>query len=112
VLAARCIGQSPTGILWRHLRPNIVNDLAVQLSIAMPSAMLAEAGLSFLGLGVSPADPSWGRMLSNAATVVYTAPHLVLMPLIPLVGVVLAFFLLADGTRAWLDPQVRRGRLL
>jgi ABC-type dipeptide/oligopeptide/nickel transport system permease subunit len=112
VLAASAIGQSQSGILWRHVRPNITNDLGVQLSIALPSAMLAEAGLSFLGLGVSPADPSWGRMLSNAASVVHTAPHLALTPLIPLIGVVLGFFLLADGTRAWLDPQTRRGRLL
>lgn len=112
VLAANALGQTSAGILWRHLRPNVANDLAVQVSVALPSAMLAEAGLSFLGLGVSPADPSWGRMLSNAASVVHTAPHLALAPLIPLVGVVLGFFLLADGTRAWLDPQTRRGRLL
>jgi ABC-type dipeptide/oligopeptide/nickel transport system permease subunit len=112
VLAATTIGQTPAGILWRHVRPNVANDLAVQLSVATPSAMLAEAGLSFLGLGVSPADPSWGRMLSNAASVVHTAPHLALAPLVPLIGVVLGFFLLADGTRAWLDPQTRRGRLL
>jgi peptide/nickel transport system permease protein len=112
VLAASAIGQTRAGILWRHIRPNIGNDLAVLLSVTMPAAMLAEAGLSFLGLGVSPADPSWGRMLSSAASVVHTAPHLALAPLIPLIGVVLGFFLLGDGTRAWLDPQSRRGRLL
>lgn len=110
VQAAVAAGQTPTGIVLRHVRPNITNDLAVQLSVALPSAMLAEAGLSFLGLGVSPADPSWGRMLSNAASVVHTAPHLALAPLAPLVAAVLGFFLLADGARAWLDPQSRRGR--
>ena len=89
-----------------------MSDLAVQLSVATPSAMLAEAGLSFLGLGVSPADPSWGRMLANAASVVHTAPHLAVAPLLPLIVVVLGLFLLADGARAWLDPQTRRGRLL
>ncbi|MGE3269108.1 MAG: ABC transporter permease [Chloroflexota bacterium] len=112
VHAARALGQSPRGLLWRHVRPNITNDLAVQLSIATPAAMLAEAGLSFLGLGVSPADPSWGRMLANAASVVHTAPHLAIAPLAPLIVTVLGLFLLADGTRAWLDPQTRRGRLL
>jgi peptide/nickel transport system permease protein len=112
VLAAHAIGHASPRILWRHIRPNITNDVAVQLSVATPSAMLAEAGLSFLGLGVSPADPSWGRMLSNAATVVHTAPHLALAPLLPLIVVVLGLFLLADGTRSWLDPQTRRGRLL
>jgi peptide/nickel transport system permease protein len=112
VLAARAIGQSPGGIVWRHVRPNVTNDLAVQVSVALPSAMLAEAGLSFLGLGVSPSDPSWGRMLSNASPAIHTAPHLALAPLVPLVVTVLGFFLLADGARAWLDPQARRGRLL
>ncbi len=112
VQAARVIGQSPRGIVWRHVRPNVTSDLAVQVSVALPSAMLAEAGLSFLGLGVSPADPSWGRMLSNAASVIYTAPHVALAPLIPLVAAVLGFFLLADGARSWLDPQARRGRFL
>jgi peptide/nickel transport system permease protein len=112
VLAAQALGQSSPSIIWRHIRPNITNDVAVQLSIATPSVMLAEAGLSFLGLGVSPADPSWGRMLSNAASVIHTAPHLALAPLAPLIVVVLGLFLLADGSRAWLDPQTRRGRLL
>lgn len=112
VLAAQAVGQTSSGMLWLHVRPNITNDLAVQLSVATPSAMLAEAGLSFLGLGVSPADPSWGRMLANAASVVHTAPHLAIAPLLPLIVVVLGLFLLADGARAWLDPQARRGRLL
>ena len=111
-IASTAVGQHAGGILWRHIRPNISNDLAVQVSVATPSAMLAEAGLSFLGLGVSPADPSWGRMLSNAATVIHTAPHLALAPLVPLIGVVLGMFLLADGARSWLDPHTRRGRLL
>jgi peptide/nickel transport system permease protein len=112
VVASRAVGQHAGGILWLHIRPNVVNDIAIQLSVATPSAMLAEAGLSFLGLGVSPSDPSWGRMLSNAASVVHTAPHLALAPLIPLVGMVFGLFLLADGMRAWLDPHTRRGRLL
>ena len=112
VLASRAVGQHAGGILWLHVRPNIASDIAIQLSLATPAAMLAEAGLSFLGLGVSPADPSWGRMLSNAASVVHTAPHLALAPLVPLIAVVLGLFWLADGTRAWLDPHTRRGRLL
>lgn len=108
VLAATALGQTTPGLLRRHLAPNVAPDVAVQLSLATPGAMLAEAGLSFLGLGVSPAEPSWGRMLSNAASVIHTAPHVALTPLLPLIGVVLGFFLLADGLRRWLDPRARR----
>jgi peptide/nickel transport system permease protein len=109
VLAARALGQTPSGLLRRHLAPNVAPDVVVQLSLATPGAMLAEAGLSFLGLGVSPAEPSWGRMLSNAATVIHSAPHVALKPLAPLIGVVLGFFLLADNLRRRLDPRARRG---
>jgi len=108
VLAAEALGQTSWGTIRGHLAPNVAPDIVVQLSLALPGAMLAEAGLSFLGLAVSPSDPSWGRMLSGATAVIHTAPHVVLTPLVPLIGVVLGFFLLADRLRARLDPSARR----
>ena len=105
VLASEALGQSQLGVLRRHVVPNVAPDVVIQLSLAIPGAMLAEAGLSFLGLGVSPAEPSWGRMMSNATAVVHTAPHVVLTPLVPLVATVLGFFLLADGLRTLAAPR-------
>jgi peptide/nickel transport system permease protein len=109
VRAAEALGQRRRWIVLRHIGPNVAGIIVIQVSFAISGAMMAESSLSFLGLGVSPADPSWGRMLSNGAQIVYIAPHIAIAPIVVLSTVILGFFLLGEGLREWLDPR-RRGR--
>ena len=107
VLAARSLGASPLRILERHLLPNIIQPLLVQATIGMAGAILAEATLSFLGLGVLAPIPSWGAMLNDARNHLFDAPHMVVFPALAVVLAVLAFNLLGDAWRDWLDPRTR-----
>jgi peptide/nickel transport system permease protein len=107
VLAARSLGASHTRILIRHLLPNIVQPLLVQATIAMAGAILAESTLSFLGVGVLAPMPSWGAMLNDARGHLFDAPHLVLFPALAVMTAVLAFNLLGDALRDWMDPRMR-----
>ena len=107
VLAARSLGASHARILVRHLLPNILQPILVQATIAMAGAILAESTLSFLGVGVLAPMPSWGAMLNDARGHLFDAPHLVLFPALAVMTAVLAFNLLGDALRDWLDPRMR-----
>ena len=107
VLAARSLGASNARILIRHLLPNILQPVLVQATIAMAGAILAESTLSFLGLGVLAPMPSWGSMLNDARSHLFDAPHLVIFPALAIMAAVLAFNLLGDALRDWMDPRMR-----
>jgi peptide/nickel transport system permease protein len=106
-LAARSLGASPARILLRHLLPNILQPLLVQATMAMAGAILAESTLSFLGLGVLAPMPSWGAMLNDARSHLFDAPHMVIFPALAVMAAVLAFNLLGDALRDWMDPRMR-----
>lgn len=112
VLAARASGVSRGRILSRHLLPNVAPVLIVQLSLVMGLAVLAEAGLSYLGFGAPPSVPSWGRMLAETQTFMTVYPLSVLWPGAAITLTVLAFYLLGDALRDVLDPALTRPRLL
>lgn len=110
VLAARAAGKNALRISFEHILPNITNLLIVQGTIQFSLGILAEAGLSFVGLGAQPPIPSWGRMLSDSQTLIMTEPQLALIPGLAIVLTVLGLNLLGDGLRDWLDPRLRRER--
>jgi len=107
VEAARAIGASDLRIFVRHIFPNILQPLIVQAAIGMAGAVLAEATLSFLGLGVPPPAASWGSMLNDARPFLFDAPHLVVFPAIAVMLCVLSFNFLGDALRDYLDPRTR-----
>ncbi|HEX9117756.1 MAG TPA: ABC transporter permease [Anaerolineae bacterium] len=107
VTAARCTGATDARILGRHVLPNITAPLIVQVSLALSWAILTEAGLSFLGLGVQPPEPSWGSMLSQSRQLMELAPWLAVFPGLAIMLCVLGFNLLGDGLRDALDPRLR-----
>jgi peptide/nickel transport system permease protein len=107
VEAARAIGASDLRIFVRHIFPNILQPLIVQAAIGMAGAVLAEATLSFLGLGVPPPAASWGAMLNDARPFLFDAPHLVVFPAIAVMLCVLSFNFLGDALRDCLDPRTR-----
>lgn len=106
VLAARACGRSRRQITLDHVLPNIAAPLIVQVTIQFAVAILAEAALSYLGLGVRPPQPSWGRMLNEAQEMMYQAPHLALYPGIAIALAVLGLNLIGDGLRDLLDPRL------
>jgi len=108
VMAARSVGAGDLRIMWRYVLPNAMAPLVIQASFAMGSAIIAEAGLSYLGLGARPEDPSWGSMLHIAQGYLNTNPTLVLWPGIAIFVVVLGFNLLGDGIREVFDPKLNR----
>jgi peptide/nickel transport system permease protein len=107
VLAARSLGATSPRILWSHLLPNILQPVLIQATIGMAGAILAESTLSFLGLGVLAPLPSWGAMLNDARNHLFDAPHMVVFPALAVMLAVLAFNLLGDAWRDWLDPRTR-----
>lgn len=107
VLAARSLGASDRRIIVRHLLPNILQPILIQATIGMAGAILAESTLSFLGLGVLAPLPSWGAMLNDARSHLFDAPHMVVFPALAVMTAVLAFNLLGDAWRDWLDPRTR-----
>lgn len=109
--AALALGRSPLSVTLRHVLPNIVSLLIVQATIQFAVAILAEAALSFLGLGVQPPEPTWGRMLFDSLTYMYVQPTLAIFPGMAIVLAVLGLNLLGDGLRDRFDPRSRRGRL-
>ena len=106
VTAARTFGSSSSGIFWRHLLPNVANVLIVQATVAFALAILAEAALSYLGLGTQPPTSSWGRMLSDAQNYLNQSALLALWPGLAIALSVLGFNLLGDGLRDVLDPKM------
>jgi peptide/nickel transport system permease protein len=107
VEAARSLGASDWRILTRHILPNILQPLIVQSAIGMAGVVLAEATLSFLGLGVPPPAASWGNMLSDARSHLFDSPHMVVFPALAIMLCVLAFNFLGDALRDYLDPRTR-----
>ncbi|GAC1321366.1 MAG: ABC transporter permease [Chloroflexota bacterium] len=106
ILSARAIGTRDARILREHVLPNSLAPLLVQISVSMAGAILAEAGLSFLGLGVQPPTASWGQMLTVAQQYINSAPWLAIWPGIAIFLAVLGFNLLGDGVRDGLDPRL------
>lgn len=107
VEAARSLGASDFRIFTRHILPNILQPIIVQSAIGMAGAVLAEATLSFLGLGVPPPAASWGAMLNDGRSHLFDAPHLVIFPAIAVMLCVLSFNFLGDALRDYLDPRTR-----
>lgn len=111
IRAATAMGRGPLGITLRHVLPNIASVLIVQATIQFAVAILAEAGLSYLGLGAQPPVPSWGRMLRDAQTYIFQAPELAVWPGLAIASVVLGLNMLGDGLRDLLDPRLRLVRV-
>lgn len=105
VTAARALGASNTRIVLRHLLPNLMGPVVVQATFGVPGAILAEASLSFLGLGVPPGTPSWGALVDQGTQYLMIAPHVALVPGVAIAVAVLGFNLLGDGLRDRLDPR-------
>lgn len=110
VLAARACGKGRFAITMEHVLPNILSVLIVQATIRFAIAILAEAALSYLGLGTQPPQPSWGRMLSEAQTLMFQAPMLAVFPGVAIALAVLGLNLLGDGLRDLFDPRLARKR--
>ena len=110
VLAARVSGKGAARISLEHILPNIANLLIVQGTIQFSLGILAEAGLSYVGLGAQPPMPSWGRMLFEAQTMMAIAPHMAIFPGLAIILTVLGLNLMGDGLRDALDPRLRESR--
>jgi len=110
VTAARAAGKGPLRITIDHVLPNIANQLIVQATISFATAILAEAALSYLGLGTQPPQPSWGRMLNEAQTQMFQAPMLAVYPGVAIMLSVLGLNLMGDGLRDLMDPKLARRR--
>lgn len=106
ILAARALGASDVRLMWRHVLPQCLGPILVQSSLQMAAAILAAAGLGFLGLGAPPDVPEWGTMLAKGRTYIFSAPHLTMYPGIAIVLVVMGFNLLGDALRDALDPRM------
>jgi peptide/nickel transport system permease protein len=107
VEAARALGASDWRIVTRHILPNIIQPVIVQAAIGMAGAVLAEATMSFLGLGVPPPTASWGSMLNDSRAHLFDAPHLVLFPALAVMLAVLSFNFIGDALRDYMDPRSR-----
>jgi peptide/nickel transport system permease protein len=107
VEAARAVGNPAVRIAFKHILPNIMPALIVQATISIATAIIAEASLSFLGLGQQPPAPSWGSMLNTAQRFLTNAPWMAIWPGLAIFLVVLSFNILGDGLRDALDPKER-----
>lgn len=110
IMAARVAGKGSARISFEHILPNILNTLVVQATIQFALGILAEAALAYVGLGVQPPTPSWGKMLADSQTMISLAPHVALVPGLTIVLMVLGVNLLGDGLRDIFDPRLRRTR--
>lgn len=109
VLAARALGAGEARIVLLHILPNIAGPLLIQSTVAFSGAVLAEASLSYLGLGTQPPTPSWGGMLQEARDVLFVGPWMAIWPGVAIAAAVLGWNLLGDGLRDLMDPRMRRG---
>jgi ABC-type dipeptide/oligopeptide/nickel transport system permease subunit len=108
VEAARAIGASPGRILVAHISPHVLAPVIVAVAFGVPGAILLEASLSFLGIGVNPPTPSWGLMISSGITNLRSHPHMLVSPALALGVTLLAFTFLGDGLRDAMDPHMKR----
>jgi len=106
ISAARALGASDARLMWRHVLPQCLGPILVQSSLQMAAAILAAAGLGFLGLGAPPDVPEWGTMLAKGRTYIFSAPHLTMYPGLAILLVVMGFNLLGDALRDALDPRI------
>lgn len=104
---ARSVGLKPAAILFKHITPNVLAPFTVQATLALSGAVLTEASMSFLGLGIQPPNPSWGSMLSDARKYMEIAPWLVIFPALFIILTILSFNVLGDGLRDVLDPKLK-----
>lgn len=109
VTAAQSIGKRPLGITLVHILPNVAGQIIVQTAIQLGLAILTEAGLSFLGLGMAPPAPSWGRMLADSQTYLGLAPWLAILPGLSIALAVFGLNMLGDGLRDVIDPRAESG---
>jgi peptide/nickel transport system permease protein len=107
IISARAIGASPLRIMFSHILPNLFSVIVVTMAIDIGSLILAEAGLSFLGLGIKPPTPSWGNMLTNAQSFFTRGAHLVVMPGLMIFLTVLCLYVIGDGVRDAFDPTAK-----
>lgn len=106
--AARCIGVPTPKLLWRHVVPNVLAPVLVAIAFGVPGAIFAEAGLSYLGLGVKPPTATWGSMIQDGFSSINTQPIMVIAPGVCIAVVLLAFTFLGDGLRDALDPRMKQ----
>jgi peptide/nickel transport system permease protein len=106
--AARCFGAPTWRILWRHILPNTIQPVIVQVTLLLAAALLAEASLSFLGLGIQPPNPSWGAMLARAYQAIDVAPEQMYPPGLAILFTAMAFNALGESLRVALDPTLRK----
>ncbi len=106
IISARALGASDLRIMFSHIAPNLISIVIITLALDIGGLMLAEAGLSFLGLGVKPPTPTWGNMLTNSQTFFTKGPHLVVFPGLCITLTVLCLYVIGDGIRDAFDPTV------
>jgi oligopeptide transport system permease protein len=106
--AARAIGVTNTSIAWRHLLPNALSPLIISFTLGIPATMFAEAGLSFLGIGINDPIPSWGKMAGQSSSFIEVYWHLGLFPTVMIALTMLSFSFVGDGLRAALDPRASK----
>lgn len=106
ILSARAIGTRPAGVLLRHVLPNIIGSIVVTATLTIPDAIMAEAFLTFLGIGVEATIPSWGMLINNARESIFWHPALILFPSLAISMLTLAFTFVGDGLRDALDPRM------
>jgi peptide/nickel transport system permease protein len=107
ITSARSIGLRTTTIIFKHISPNILAPFIVQITLALSGAILTEAGLSFLGLGIQPPDPSWGSMLNASRRYMEVAPWIAVFPALFIIFTIFCFNLLGDSLRDLLDPKLK-----
>lgn len=112
VLAARAVGASNWRIAWHHLLPNVLGPVIVTATFSIPAAIFAEAALAFIGLGLPPPTPSWGRLVTDSFSTMFAAPHLVVTSCLAVAATMMSFSFIGDGLRDALDPRSPRGRPL
>ena len=112
VLAARALGASNWRIAWRHLLPNVLGPVIVTATFGIPAAIFAEAALAFIGLGLPPPTPSWGRLVTDSFSAMFVAPHLAITSSLAIALTLMSFTFIGDGLRDALDPRSPAGRSL
>jgi oligopeptide transport system permease protein len=112
VLSARALGASNWRIAWHHLLPNVMGPVIVTATFGVPAAIFAEAALSFIGLGIAPPTPTWGRLVTDSFNAMFAAPHLAITSCLAIAITMMAFTFLGDGLRDALDPRLPSKRPL